>query len=233
MRDLIIATHNTGKLREFSALLAPLGINVKSAGELGISDPEETGATFFENAQLKARHAAAASNLPALADDSGLVIPALGGAPGIYSARWAGKEKDFSMAFARIQSALSSPPACGGIKGGAPSIDSVGSNHHPHLTSPVIPASAGRGGKEVDAYFICVLSLAQPSGECVNFEGRINGTLTFPPRGAAGFGYDPIFTPDGYDVTFAEMDANIKQKISHRAMAFAKFLEYMSSCEAR
>ena len=187
---LIIATHNAGKLREFGELLAPLGISVKSAGELGISEPEETGATFIENAQLKARHSAAASGLPALADDSGLVIPAIGGAPGIYSARWAGPNKDFSVAFARIQHELDDKPR--------------------------------------DAYFVCVLALSLPNrGEEIVFEGRIHGTLTFPPRGSNGFGYDPIFTPEGYDVTFAEMDANIKNRISHRANAFSKFMEYV------
>ncbi len=193
LRKLVIATHNKGKLKEFSSLLAPLGVTVQSAGELNISEPEETGATFAENAELKARHSALASGLPALADDSGLVIPALGGAPGIYSARWAGETKDFSVAFARIEKELAAA--------GAP------------LASP--------------AYFMCVLSLAQPNGECVNFEGRTHGMLTFPPQGENGFGYDPIFTPEGFDVTFAEMDANIKNRISHRANAFSKFMEYI------
>ncbi len=193
LSSLIIATHNKGKLKEFSSLLAPLGVAVRSAGELNISEPEETGLTFTENAELKARHSALASGLPALADDSGLVIPAIGGAPGIYSARWAGETKDFSVAFVRIQKELAAA--------GAP------------LASP--------------AYFMCVLSLAQPNGKCVNFEGRIHGTLTFPPQGEHGFGYDPIFTPEGQDVTFAEMDANIKNRISHRANAFSKFMEYI------
>ena len=189
IRELVIATHNSGKLKEFSALLAPLGIAAKSAGALHISEPEETGATFAENAELKARHSALASGLPALADDSGLVIPAIGGAPGIYSARWSGPNKDFSVAFDRIQNEL--------------------------------------GDKPRDAYFMCVLALADPGGECVHFEGRTHGTLTFPPRGERGFGYDPIFIPDGYDVTFAELDANIKNRISHRASAFSKLMEYI------
>lgn len=189
--QLVIATHNAGKLREFGALLSPLGINVQSAGELGISEPDETATTFAENAQLKAQHSALASGLPALADDSGLVVPAIGGAPGIYSARWAGPNKDFSIAFERIQREL--------------------------------------GDKPADAYFICVLSLSLPlTGEVTAFEGRIDGTLTFPPRGDKGFGYDPIFIPNGYDVTFGEMDTNIKQTISHRAVAFDKFLEYIA-----
>lgn len=190
--ELVIATHNAGKMREFAALMQPLGIAVKSAGELGIDEPEETGSTFTENADLKARHSAKASGLPVLADDSGLVIPALGGAPGIYSARWGGPNKDFSIAFARIRKELQ--------EAGAP------------LESP--------------AYFSCVLSLCQ-NGKCVNFEGRTHGTLTFPARGKNGFGYDPIFIPNGYDVTLAELDPSIKNKISHRAGAFVKFMEYI------
>lgn len=195
LKKLVIASHNAGKLREFTALLAPLGIEVTSAGELGISEPEETGKTFTENARLKAHHCMAASSLPALSDDSGLVIPAIGGAPGIYSARWAGDKKDFGVAFARIQRELALADA---------------------------PADS-------PCYFVCVLSLCYPGGEIIDFEGRVNGTLTFPPSGDKGFGYDPIFTPDGYDVTFAALDANIKNNISHRARAFTKFLEYIRS----
>lgn len=194
MRELVIATHNTGKLREFEALLSPLGISVRSAGELGISEPEETGTTFTENAELKARHCAQASGMHALSDDSGLVVPAIGGQPGIYSARWAGPNKDFSVAFARIQDELAKADAV----------------------------------MESAAYFISVLSLSAPDGHCMNFEGRIHGTLTFPPRGDKGFGYDPIFIPDGYTQSFAEIPAELKNKISHRANAFSKFLEYIS-----
>ncbi|MDX2073524.1 MAG: RdgB/HAM1 family non-canonical purine NTP pyrophosphatase [Alphaproteobacteria bacterium] len=193
IRELVIATHNAGKLREFESLLAPLGIAVKSAGQLGIPEPEETGATFAENAELKARYSMLASGLPALADDSGLVIPALGGAPGIYSARWAGPDKNFNTAFDRIEKEL----------------DAAGA-----------PASS-------PAYFACALALAFPGGECIHFEGRAHGTLTFPPRGKNGFGYDPVFIPEGYDVTFAELEANTKQAISHRARAFSEFLIYM------
>lgn len=192
---LLIASHNKGKVREIGELLAPLGLHVKSAAELNIVEPEETGNTFVANAQLKAHHCAKASNLPALSDDSGLVIPALGGDPGIFSARWAGESKDFSLAFARIQSELKDVDA--------------------------LPPVA--------AYFVCVLCLAFPDGRAFDFEGRIEGTLTFPPRGLKGFGYDPIFIPDGYDVTFAELEPNIKSSISHRAKAFALFLEFLHS----
>ncbi|NBX03736.1 MAG: RdgB/HAM1 family non-canonical purine NTP pyrophosphatase [Alphaproteobacteria bacterium] len=190
---LVIASHNAGKVREIGALLSPFAIQAVSAGELGISEPEETGTTFVENAELKARHSMEASNLPALADDSGLVIPALGGDPGVYSARWAGAGKDFSVAFSRIEREL---------------------------------AAKNISGK-VAAYFACVLSLCLPDGKIHSFEGRVDGTITFPPSGGAGFGYDPIFTPDGYDVTFAGMDANIKNSISHRAHAFEQFVSFL------
>jgi len=195
MKKLVLASHNKGKLKEFAALLAPLGVEVVSAGELDISEPEETGLTFHENAQLKAHHSAKASGLPALSDDSGLVIEALDGAPGIYSARWAGKTKDFNIAFERIKKELTE-------KGEA---------------------------LEARAYFISVISLAMPDGSCIDLEGRIYGTLTFPPRGDMGFGYDPIFVPEGYDKTFAEISPELKNRISHRARAFEKFLEYITS----
>lgn len=190
--QLIIATHNQGKLREFNSLLAPLQMVIKSAAEIGIKEPEETGNSFAENAELKARHCAEIAKIPSLADDSGLVIPAIAGAPGIYSARWAGEGKDFTVAFARIQQELLQKKAA--------------------LNS--------------EAYFICVLALCFPDGKCVNFEGRIDGNLSFPPRGENGFGYDPVFIPQGYDVTLAEINAEEKQKISHRAAASAQFLEY-------
>lgn len=193
LKKIVIASHNAGKVREFGALFAPLSIEAISAGDLHISEPEETGSTFAANAELKARHCFEASGLPALSDDSGLVIPALGGAPGIYSARWAGADKNFATAFARIEKELGEAKA--------------------PLISP--------------AYFICALCLVFPDGKTEHFEGRIDGALTFPPRGNHGFGYDPIFIPQGYDVTFGEMDANYKHTISHRALAFAKFLQYM------
>ena len=184
--DLVIASHNAGKVREIGALIAPLGIRVLSAN---IIEPEETGETFAENAVLKALHASEAAKLPALADDSGLVVPAIGGAPGIYSARWAGPDKDFSVAFERIQNEL--------------------------------------GDKPKDAYFICVLALSIPGAGVEIFEGRINGHLTFPARGDKGFGYDPIFIPNGFDRTFAELDPDVKNGISHRARAFEKFLQFL------
>jgi XTP/dITP diphosphohydrolase len=186
---LVIASHNPGKVREIDALLAPYGIETIGAGALSLPEPEETGSTFEENAELKARAAAEASGLPALADDSGLVVPALGGAPGIYSARWAGPSKDFRLAMARVQREL--------------------------------------GQKDRRAYFVAVLALAWPprdhGGEIATFRGEVYGHLTWPPRGERGFGYDPIFVPDGYDQTFAEIDA-AKHRISHRARAFEKLV---------
>jgi XTP/dITP diphosphohydrolase len=194
---LVIASHNAGKLREIAALMTPFGIACVSAVDLGLPEPEETGKTFAENAALKARAAAMASGEPALADDSGLVVAGLDGAPGLYSARWAETQKsdefpggrDFNAAMARVETEL-------------------GDN------------------TERGAYFICVLALAWPDGHsgghCKMFEGRIAGQLVFPPRGGLGFGYDPIFVPDGYDISFGEMDQDHKHTISHRAVAFAK-----------
>lgn len=180
---LLLATHNAGKLAEIRAMLVPLGLNVTSAGELNIPEPEETADSFHGNAELKARACAKASGLTSLADDSGLVIPALGGAPGIYSARWAGPNKDFSVAFDRIIRELGEANA-------------------------------------VDAYFICVLCLYKTDGKVDFFEGRLHGHLSFPPRGDKGFGYDPIFIPEGYMETLAEIEPAVKNKISHRAAAF-------------
>jgi XTP/dITP diphosphohydrolase len=184
---LVIASHNAGKVAEFEELLAPLGGDVVSAAALGLAEPEETGDSFTANALLKARAAAKASGLPALADDSGLTVPALGGAPGIMSARWAGPKRDFNAAMARLEREL-----------------------------------AGRSDRR--AAFVCVLALAEPDGEARCFEGRVKGTLTFPPRGARGFGYDPVFVPEGHTETFGEMDPNLKNALSHRAIAFAKLL---------
>jgi XTP/dITP diphosphohydrolase len=189
LSSVVIASHNEGKVKEIAELIAPLGIRAISATEANIIEPEETGATFAENAALKAEHASTAKGMPALADDSGLVVPAIGGAPGIYSARWAGPNKDFSVAFARIQKEL--------------------------------------GDKTTDAHFICVLALSIPGTGTELFEGRIDGKLTFPPRGEKGFGYDPIFIPDGYDITFAEINPAEKNRISHRARAFQKFLVFL------
>ena len=179
---LVIASHNPGKVREIEALLAPYGIATLGAGALGLPEPEETGTTFEANAELKARAAAEGSGLPALADDSGLVVPALGGAPGIYSARWAGPTKDFGLAMERVQREL--------------------------------------GDKDRRAHFVAVLALAWSDSEVATFRGEVHGHLTWPPRGTRGFGYDPIFVPDGYDETFGEIDPDLKHGISHRARAF-------------
>jgi XTP/dITP diphosphohydrolase len=183
---LVIASHNPGKLDEIAALLGPFGIETIGAGALGLPEPEETGTSFEENAALKARLATEAAGLPALADDSGLVVPALGGAPGIYSARWAGPDKDFATAMARVQREL--------------------------------------GEKDRRAHFVAVLALAWPDGEIALFRAEVHGRLTWPPRGERGFGYDPIFVPDGYEMTFGELDA-AKRRISHRARAFEKLME--------
>ena len=187
---LVLASHNPGKLREIAALLHLYEIEVVSAGELGLEEPEETGATFADNARLKACAAARASGRVALSDDSGLCVQALDGKPGIHSARWAGEEKDFTAAMRRVEAELR---ACG---------------------------SADRS-----AYFVCALSLCWPDGHTETFQGEIHGRLVFPPRGARGFGYDPIFIPEGYGKTFGEMDPDAKHAISHRAIAFRKMTD--------
>src|SRR5262244_1819039 len=184
---LVIASHNAGKAREIAELLAPYEIDVISAAKLDLPEPEETATTFIGNAELKARAAAKRSGLPALADDSGLVVHALDGAPGIYSARWAGPTKDFSIAMKRVQHELET-----------------------------------RNAADRRAHFVAALSLCWPDGHCETFEGRVNGALTWPPRGEKGFGYDPMFVPDGYDITFGEMEPAAKHAISHRAEAFRK-----------
>lgn len=182
---LVVASHNAGKVREIRDLLAPFGAEVISAGDLGLPEPEETGTTFAANAELKALAAAKAANLPALSDDSGLAVEALGGAPGIYSARWAGPSKDFVAAMERINAEL-----------------------------------AGQDDRR--AHFVCALTLAWPDGHFETFEGRVDGTLVWPPRGAQGFGYDPMFQPtDGNGLTFGEMEPAAKHAMSHRARAFA------------
>jgi XTP/dITP diphosphohydrolase len=187
---LVVASHNQGKVREIIDLLAPFGLVVKSAGELCLPEPEETGLTFAANAELKARAAADASGLPALADDSGLAVTALGGAPGIYSARWAGPSKDFSLAMARVERELDAMNA-----------------------------------KDRSAKFVCALALAEPKGACEIFEGEVQGSLAFPPRGDKGFGYDPIFIAEGMSESFGEIDPAHKHAISHRARAFAKLVD--------
>jgi len=183
---LVIASHNPGKVREIEALVAPHGVSVVSAGDLGLAEPEETGTTFAGNAALKAEAAAAASGLPALADDSGLAVTALDGQPGIHSARWGGPSRDFTAAMRRVEDALDS--------------------------------KADRS-----AHFVCALALAWPDGGTELFEGRVDGRLVWPPRGDRGFGYDPMFLPDGGSQTFGEMDPDAKHAISHRADAFRKF----------
>lgn len=187
---LVIASHNEGKVREIRALLAPFGIDPVSAGSLGLPEPEETGTTFIANAELKARAAADLSGLPALADDSGLCVEALGGDPGIFSARWAGEDKDFARAMQLVEDA----------------IQRVGPD-------------AGR-----DAHFVCALSLCWPDGHIESFEGRVDGTLVWPPRGDRGFGYDAMFLPLRHRETFGEMEPEAKHAMSHRADAFRQLV---------
>lgn len=185
---LVVASHNEGKVREIEALLKHLNIHVVSAKNLGLAEPEETGASFRENAELKAGLASRASNLPALADDSGLAIEALGGEPGIFSARWGGESRDFSLAMEKVEKRLA-------------------------------------GEKNRKAAFICALSLSWPDGHFETFEGRVHGTVCWPPRGDRGFGYDPIFIASGMESTFAEIDPVLKHSISHRADAFRQLSE--------
>lgn len=190
---LVVATGNRGKLGEMTDLLAPFGIGVVSLGELGLDEPEETAISFAGNARLKARAAADATGLAALADDSGLTVDALGGAPGVYSADWAERSggRDFAVAMARTWALL----------------------------------EALRAPEPRRAQFRCTLALAWPGGRDLVFEGMAAGRITWPMRGSSGHGYDPIFVPDGYDETFGEMAAAVKNRISHRADAFRKLAE--------
>ena len=183
---LVMATHNPGKAREIDALLEG-HYDVVTAGSLNLPEPDETESTFAGNAMLKARHAARLSGQVALADDSGLSVAALDGAPGIYSARWAGPDKDFGLAMKKVEDRLEEI-----------------------------------GAVDRRAWFTSALAVAWPDGPCVVVEGVVQGHLSFPPRGDRGFGYDPIFVPEGHDVTFGEMDPVVKDGISHRALAFAK-----------
>ncbi|HJT41671.1 MAG TPA: RdgB/HAM1 family non-canonical purine NTP pyrophosphatase [Sphingobium sp.] len=187
---LVIASHNPGKVREIGELLAPYGIETVSAAALDLPEPDETGTTFIANAELKAMQAADLSGLPALADDSGLCVEALNGDPGIFSARWAGPTKDFSLAM--------------------------------QLVWDNIQAKGPDAGH--DAHFVCALALAWPDGHVEAFEGRVDGTITWPPRGDRGFGYDPIFQPQGHSISFGEMDPAKKHAMSHRADAFAQLV---------
>jgi XTP/dITP diphosphohydrolase len=191
---LVVASHNEGKVREIKALLGPHGIVAVSAGALGLPEPEETGASFAANARIKALASAKGSGHAALADDSGLCVAALDGAPGVYSARWAGPTKDFRIAMNRVHDEL----------------------RHKGLTDRELATSAAK--------FVCALCIALPSGETRVFEGEVHGNLTFPPRGTRGFGYDPIFVADGMDQTFAEIEPTQKHAMSHRAKAFEKLL---------
>lgn len=186
---LVVASHNEGKAREIAALLEPFRIDVVSAKALNLPEPEETGESFAANAMLKARAAAAASGMPALADDSGLAVSALGGAPGIHAAHWAGPQRDFAEAMTKVEMALREKGAT--------------------------------GPNERRARFVCALALGWSDGHVECFQGEIDGTLVFPPRGEKGFGYDPMFLPDGYGETFGEMAPEKKHRISHRARAFA------------
>ena len=195
---LVIATHNPGKLKEMRELLAPFGVEAVAAGALGLGEPEETGTTFRDNARIKAEAAAQASGLPAFADDSGLAVDALGGAPGIYSARWAGPEKNFAHAMEKVEQELQQ---CG-------------------------------AARDRRAHFVSALCVAWPDGYVEEFQASVDGTLVWPPRGDRGFGYDPMFLPDGHQRTFGEMSAEEKhglppkgQGLSHRARAFLKLAE--------
>jgi XTP/dITP diphosphohydrolase len=190
---LVVATHNSGKLVEIQEFLGPYGVEAVSAASLGISEPEETETGFAGNARLKAVNAAKVSGLPALSDDSGLCIDALGGEPGVYSARWAGAAKDFALAMRNVEEKLQAKGA-------------------------VTPDAR-------QAHFVCALCLAWPDGHGEIFEGRVDGTLVWPPRGNRGFGYDPMFVPDGFTETFGEMEPAAKHKMSHRARAFGKLVD--------
>jgi XTP/dITP diphosphohydrolase len=186
-RKLILASHNKGKAKEIAELLEPFAIEVISASSLDLPEPDETEDSFIGNAKLKALAATRTAKLPALADDSGICVDSLGGAPGIYSARWAGPSKDFGDAMARVLKGIDGKP---------------------------------RGG-----HFVAALALAWPDDHCEVFEGKVFGTLADAPRGDRGFGYDPIFVPDGHSITFGEMDPDEKHRISHRAVAFRMLVE--------
>jgi XTP/dITP diphosphohydrolase len=197
---LVIATHNPGKLRELRELLSPYGIEAVSSGDLGLTEPAETGKSFRANARIKAKAAAKAAQLPAFADDSGLAVEALGGAPGIHSARWAGPDKDFRYAMNEVQTQLMKRNA--------------------------------KSPSDRRAHFVSALCVAWPDGHVEEFEGRVHGTLVWPPRGDQGFGYDPMFRPDGHEQTFGQMTAEEKHGLppsgsglSHRVRAFLKLAE--------
>ena len=185
---IVLATHNPGKVVEIKALLEPFGTDVVAAGDLGLPEPIEDAPDFIGNAKIKALASATASGMPALADDSGLCVNALGGEPGIYSARWAGPSKDFNIAMTRVADALG--------------------DH-----------------EDRSAYFVCALCLAWPDGHTEAFQGEVHGDLVWPARGDRGFGYDPMFIPTGFDITFGEMDPDKKHGMSHRHHAFVQLVD--------
>ena len=203
-KTIVVASHNAGKIREIEDLIGPFGFSARSAAELKFEEPDETGTTFEENATIKALASAKAAGLPALSDDSGLVIDALDGAPGVYTANWAEKEdgtRDFAMAMEKVEKALAEKGAT--------------------------------EAKDRTARFVSVLCLAWPDGHTELFRGEVEGHVVWPPRGTEGFGYDPVFRPDGYETTFGEMSAEEKHgwkpgdaaALSHRARAFKRFVE--------
>jgi XTP/dITP diphosphohydrolase len=196
-KKLVIASHNPGKVIEINDLIGSFGVEAISAGELGLPEPIEDGLTFIANAEIKARASAKGSGLPALADDSGLVVPVLEGDPGIYSARWAinpnGSDKDFDFAMNSVKQAIE---------------------------------AKGKNPEGQKAYFACALSLCWPDMHSETFEGTVHGTLTFPPKGIKGFGYDSIFVPINYQLTFGEMNQAEKHQMSHRAEAFNKLVSH-------
>jgi XTP/dITP diphosphohydrolase len=203
-KTIVVASHNAGKIREIAELIGPFGFSAKSAAELKFEEPDETGTTFEENAAIKALASAKASGLPALSDDSGIVIDALDGAPGVYTANWAEREdgsRDFQMAMEKVEKALEERGA----------------------TKP----------ERRSCRFVSVLCLGWPDGHTEMFRGEVEGTVVWPPRGTQGFGYDPVFQPEGYDITFGEMSSDQKhgwkpgepEALSHRARAFKRFVE--------
>ena len=197
-KTLVVASHNQGKLREISDLLKGFAIDVKSAGELNLPEPDETEDTYKGNAILKAKAAALASDLPALSDDSGFEVMAINKDPGLYSARWAGPEKDFGRAMQKVNEAYQASCQTSG---------------------------QGSGKDNPHARFVCALSIVWPDGHDETVEGIIDGTFVWPPRGKNGFGYDPVFVLEGHDKTFGEVDPLWKHNVSHRAKAFEKLLD--------
>lgn len=191
MKEIIFASHNQGKIKEIRQLLSPLGVRVLSSDDIDLPDVEETGSTFEENAALKALSIAKLKNVPCLADDSGLCVDALGGRPGVYSARYA-PNRDFKKAMQMLLKEM---------------LDTKSPNRNAH--------------------FSCVLVLGHPDGTYRAFEGRVDGKINYEPKGESGFGFDPVFVPEGYDQTFAELGAEVKNKISHRGRALAKFVLFM------